>query len=1055
MCYSKVDLLQPRTNALQQIAKDVYDTLKELNICRVKPTKRGSRSFKKQQQPISTIITSRNDNYNGHIQHASRDNLKSLPIHHEMKPNLTTVQIQSPPPTDGSSDHVFTRIGHWNARSMNEKVVSICDLIIEYNLDILIITESWLKGNQFDDHINSDLATTLPNYSMCHVPRPTHGGGVYAIVRNGFQVSENATCAVNSFEHMDLSISHGSSVMRLFAIYRPPPSTENKLTSRMFLTEFSTFVEEIPSIPHSVILIGDFNVHVDDNSDREAIAFCDILESVGLQQHIHEPTHRDGHTLDLLITRKSENCVRDTSIISGLPSDHKAVLASLDFSRPGTSKKLVAYRKLREIDIDAFKKDISSSLVSSPADDTSSLVDKYNSVLSHLLDQHAPQKTKLVTVRPKAPWYSETLHETKREKRRLERKMKKSGLETDKQRYHEQCKIYNDSLKQAKCDYHQEEIASCDDKELFRIVNKLCSSDSSATLPEYSSAIELANRFGTFFHSKIEKIRNKLDNIQLPKATVEAPEQCNSSFSEFTAVSEDTVREVIRESATKHCKLDPIPTWLTKDCLEELLPFITDIINSSLMSGSVPSTLKLSHILPLLKKPKLDRNNLQNYRPIANLSFISKVLERIVAAQLKTYMQSNNLFSDAQSAYRRYHSTETALLRVQNDLLLAIDQGQEAVLVMLDYSAAFDTIDHGVLYKRLQDKYGIGGTVLKWFVSYLDNRAQAVTIGDTISDTFPLQWGVPQGSVKGPLDFVLYTAPLSDIINLHPGIKHIIYADDTQLYLILKPSDHLQGISRLEACIADVRSWAIHNKLMLNDSKTEIIHIKSKFRNASPLPSIVIGGTEIQSSSSAKNLGVVIDSTLQMKEHIRKVCKSASYGVYKIGKLRKYLDQNSTERLVHALISSRLDCNNCLLYGLPSSDIAPLQRIQNAAARLVSLIRRQDHISPVLRKLHWLPVRHRILFKLLLLTYKAKHGLAPTYITELISDYAPSTKMSLRSSSQCLLTPGPRTNTCFYGDRAFSTAAPLQWNKLPVSVRTATNISDFKKKLKTHLFNKD
>ena len=177
------------------------------------------------------------------------------------------------------------------------------------------------------------------------------------------------------------------------------------------------------------------------------------------------------------------------------------------------------------------------------------LVDKYNSVLSQLLDNHAPQKTKLVTVRPKAPWYSDTLHEAKREKRRLERKMRKSGLESDKQRYNEQCKVYNDSLKQAKCEHHQEEFANCDDKELFRIVNKLCSSDFSATLPEYASAVELANRFGTFFHSKIEKIRDKLDNIQLPKPTAEVPEHCDSSFTEFATVSEDTVREVLLNTA--------------------------------------------------------------------------------------------------------------------------------------------------------------------------------------------------------------------------------------------------------------------------------------------------------------------------------------------------------------------------------------------------------------------------------------------------------------------------------------------------------------------------
>ena len=164
---------------------------------------------------------------------------------------------------------------------------------------------------------------------------------------------------------------------------------------------------------------------------------------------------------------------------------------------------------------------------------------------------------------------------------------------------------------------------------------------------------------------------------------------------------------------------------------------------------------------------------------------------------------------------------------------MAIDKGQEAILVLLDYSAAFDTIDHEILFERLKNKYGVGGTALNWIVSYFENRVQAVVVEDNISDEFPLPWGVPQGSVKGPLDFVLYTGPLSNVISAHEGIQHIIYADDTQLYLILKPSEHSEGISKLEACIADVRSWAIHNKLMLNDNKTEIVYVSSKFRKTS------------------------------------------------------------------------------------------------------------------------------------------------------------------------------------------------------------------------------
>ena len=288
-------------------------------------------------------------------------------------------------------------------------------------------------------------------------------------------------------------------------------------------------------------------------------------------------------------------------------------------------------------------------------------------------------------------------------------------------------------------------------------------------------------------HSFMTKLGcEKLDNVSTPPLTITLPESCKSSFTDFKQVSEDTVCKVINESASKCCQLDPIPTWLVKKCLDELLPHITKIINLLLSSETVPAAFKLSHIVPLLKKQNLDPNELKNYRPVANLPFLFKVLERIVTTQIKEYMQEHNLFSVNQSAYRKFHSTETALLCVTNDLLLVLDKGHEAVLVLLDYSCAFDTINHSMLFERFKRTYGICGTVLKWCVSYLDSRKQAIVIGDSISDAFPLPWGVPQGSVKGPFDFIMYSAPLSNVINAHHDIHHVIYADDTQLYLTME-----------------------------------------------------------------------------------------------------------------------------------------------------------------------------------------------------------------------------------------------------------------------------
>ena len=228
--------------------------------------------------------------------------------------------------------------------------------------------------------------------------------------------------------------------------------------------------------------------------------------------------------------------------------------------------------------------------------------------------------------------------------------------------------------------------------------------------------------------------------------------------------------------------------------------------------------------------------------------------------------------------------------------------------------------------------------------------------------------------------------------------------------------------------------------------------MSSRYVQSPPLPPLTIGDSVIDTSESARDLGVIFDSRLDMKQHLKSIARSASFAIYKIGQIRKYLDSNATERLVHAFISSRLDCCNSLLFGLPNCDIAKLQRLQNSAARLVSRCKYRDHITPVLKELHWLPVQYRIEYKILLLTYKALCDLAPAYIQDLVCSYRPS--RSLRSSSKNFLRPPSKGNTIYYSDRAFCTAAPLLWNQLPHHIRLSSSLAQFKSSLKTHLFKK-
>ena len=403
-----------------------------------------------------------------------------------------------------------------------------------------------------------------------------------------------------------------------------------------------------------------------------------------------------------------------------------------------------------------------------------------------------------------------------------------------------------------------------------------------------------------------------------------------------------------------------------------------------------------------------------------------------------------------QSAYRSGHSTETALLKVYNDILIALDKGQEVILVLLDYSAAFDTIDHETMIQRFSHRYGIEGTVLEWLKSYLANRKQIVVVNGVESEEYPLTWGVPQGSVMGPLEFVLYTGPLSDVIAAHEGITHMLYADDTQLYLVIRRDDLAGSISSMEDCVRDVKAWAGNNNLMLNGDKTELIHITSQFRKRNESVTLNIDGAVINATKSARDLGGIVDDTLDMKEHIRKVCRAATFGIYRIGKIRKYLNQSSTERLVNAFVTSHLDYCNSLLINLPASHLALLQHTQNTAARLITRTRKHDHITPVIHTLHWLLIPQRIQFKILLLTYNIIHHHAPSYLIELISPKQ-ATRMNLRSSTRPQLALGPRTHNR-YGDRAFSACAPLLWNNLPSHIQDSPTIDTFKKKLKTHLF---
>ena len=519
----------------------------------------------------------------------------------------------------------------------------------------------------------------------------------------------------------------------------------------------------------------------------------------------------------------------------------------------------------------------------------------------------------------------------------------------------------------------------------------------------------------------------------------------------FSTVPPDELLSIIGSTTPKSCDLDPVPGHVLKCLFPSILPVIHKIVNLSLETGRMPGILKQAILKPLLKKPSLDSNDFKNYRPISNLRFISKTIEKCVAKQLIQHLDINDLGETYQSAYKRNHSTETTLIRVDNDIAMAIDKHNSVILVLLDLSAAFDTVDHGILLSRLSNRFGITGTVLEWFRSYLSDRTQFVQVNGACSASHVLEFGVPQGSVLGLLLYSMYTSPLGEIARRHQMFYHF-YADDTQLYITFRTSslsDMNLSNAKLVNCVRDMDAWMLSNKLKLNKDKSEVLVISSSYRPQPPLSSVNICDETVCCSSSARNIGVIFDQSLCMVPHVNAVCQSSFFHLRNIGFIRKYLTYDAAKIIIHAFVVSKLDYCNSLLYGLPSYLIRKLQHVQNSAARLVNQCPRFCHITPVLRDLHWLPVSFHIEFKIMLITYKVLHDRAPIYIQELLQVYTPS--RNLRSSNRNLLVK-PYFNLNSYGKQTFSVAAPELWNNLPEDIKSANSIDDFKRKLKTFLF---
>lgn len=616
----------------------------------------------------------------------------------------------------------------------------------------------------------------------------------------------------------------------------------------------------------NILVLGDFNIHVCCPTQTLVNDFTETFESFNLTQAVHVPTHQKGHTLDLILSSglSPENVMTKDICVS----DHKAVLFNVFLTQtPPTPGTPVLRRVFNSMSASKFSELFltTSSTAFNSHFSAEELLSLFKHSCTSILDSIAPFREKTATITPQ-PWLNEYTQELKRDYGRKERKWKKTGLQVFYDIWKEALSTYQKAVKEAKTSFFSSLILTnySNPKVLFKVINSFTNPyPCHFTDPSQ----ETCERFLNFFNNKVLEIRKQ---IVPPDQVIHFNRDINNYLKSFKPVSLSFLTETIFQMKPTTCSLDFIPTKFLKDVIDTVGPSILSIINSSLAEGTVPPAFKHAVVQPLLKKPNLDPCVLSNFRPISNLPFLSKVLEKVVSYQLLAFMCHNNIFEKFQSGFRAFHSTETALLKVSNDLFLAADRGESSILILLDLSAAFDTVDHAILIDRLRNWVGIRDTALGWFYSYLLDRTFAVSIGNFISSKSPVTCGVPQGSILGPVLFSVYMLPLGHIIQRH-NVSFHCYADDTQIYLPLRPADP-GGLAAVFDCLKDINSWMAQNFLHLNNSKTEIIlfgspHTFSQLQHH-------LGPLSANIKSSARNLGVTLDSNLTFDPHIKQVVQS-------------------------------------------------------------------------------------------------------------------------------------------------------------------------------------
>ena len=927
-----------------------------------------------------------------------------------------------------------------NVRSLYRNIDEIRHFLHDNNIHILALNETLL-----DDSIN-DNELLVQNYDLLRNDRNRNGGGVAIYVHNSISYEVINSAELDSLELLLIKIRPKSSSPFLFMSWYRPPDSRIEL-----MDYYERALAFVDTFRLDVIVMGDVNCDIKKSYKSNVIKRYEQVNMLYSMQQINttmftRTTHNSKSLIDHMLTNTID-MVKAHGVINLALSDHDLCYVILNFKCVQTPK-TVTYRNLKKINLEAFRSHLSNHPWHEieTCESLDEEVDLWESFLLKSIDEFAPVRRKRVRNQP-APWLNSDIKQLMKIRDSLKRKASKSSDEELMKRYRNTKNLVTKKIRAAKKAHFTKQLFDASNStssgNIWSVLKPLLPSKKTNQNCQNSDTDDslLANEFNNFFANVGSELAATIPNVNSARNTTIIQNNTDSLF-ELSPVSEEDVLKVIHGMSNKKSTgVDNISTLMIKMAVPTIVPSLTHICNRSLSERIFPTKWKRSKIIPIHKSG--NKKSANNYRPISILPSVSKILERLVQVQLTNYLKSNDILSEAQSGFRKNHSTISALIKVTDDWLTAIDQGLLTGAVFIDLRKAFDTVDPSILLKKLSN-VGVSDNCLSWFQSYLTGRRICTVINSSTSEESSIDYGVPQGSILGPLLFVIY---IDDLVEHLEQCSVHLYADDTVIYFSNKDVHVIESVLNSE--LQNIFNWLGSSKLSLNCKKTVCMLFGSQgmIKKCNQLR-ITVNGTQIQQVESTKYLGMILDPNLKWNLHIDHMLIRIGKLVRLLSRLRYTLNIDNMKIIYNAIILPIFDYGD-ILYGSAAAKYTDsLQKAQNRAFRFLLGVSPHEHIS--IKELHsrlgYKSLEFRRFCHLNTMVYKAINDLAPPYLKS--SFHFCQYNYSLRSNGK-LAVPKPRTD---YLKRAFLYRGAMQFNNLPPDLKRASSYSLFSNKLKAVSF---